>query len=120
MRGTPTTVSALTLDSFCVSAGVNRVDVLKIDTEGHDLEVLQGAHRLLCERRIRFVYFEFNDIQSDAQAQGGALLPIDTLLRRHGLRLVATYSDYIVTDGDLFQVANALYALPASKQKNAL
>jgi FkbM family methyltransferase len=119
MRGTPKAVSASTLDSFCISAGVNRIDVLKIDTEGHDIDVLQGAERLLSEHRIRFVYFEFNDIQADSRAQGGALLPIDTLLRRHGLRFVATYSDYIVTDGDLFQVANALYALPRNEKIGA-
>jgi FkbM family methyltransferase len=37
-----------------------RVDFLKIDTEGHELSVLQGARRALAERRIGAIQFEFN------------------------------------------------------------
>jgi FkbM family methyltransferase len=36
------------------------LDIVKIDTEGYDLKVLQGARRLLTEKRIRFVQFEYN------------------------------------------------------------
>ena len=36
------------------------VDVLKIDVEGADTWVLQGAEKLLKERRIRQIYYEQN------------------------------------------------------------
>ena len=61
---------------------------------------------------ISFVYFEFNDIQLTKNSVGGALGPIDEFLRCHQYRFIASYNDYIVTDGDLFAVSNALYALP--------
>jgi len=51
-------VHATTLDEFCRERGIERVDLLKIDTEGSDLSVLQGAQRLLSERAVRFVHVE--------------------------------------------------------------
>lgn len=61
---------------------------------------------------ISFVYFEFKDIQSDKNSAGGALTPIDELLRSYSYRFIASYNDFVVTEGDLFAVSNALYALP--------
>jgi FkbM family methyltransferase len=40
-------VEAWTIDGFCAEHGIAAVDYLKIDTEGHDLEVLRGAERML-------------------------------------------------------------------------
>jgi FkbM family methyltransferase len=36
-----------TIDNFCLTISVGHIDFLKIDTEGHDLEVLRGAVRML-------------------------------------------------------------------------
>lgn len=38
-----------------------RIDLLKIDTEGHDLEVLRGARNLLASSKIGVVQFEFGE-----------------------------------------------------------
>jgi FkbM family methyltransferase len=108
----PITVKCTTIDLFCVERKIKQVDVLKIDTEGFDLEVLKGADTLLKRGAISFVYFEFNDIQPDENSAGGALAPIDEFLRHYEYRFIASYTDYIVTNGDLFAVSNALYALP--------
>jgi len=50
------TVPVTTLDA--AMEGVERVDVLKIDVEGHELQVLEGARRLLEDGRIRDILFE--------------------------------------------------------------
>ena len=45
VRGTITgevDVSVITLDDYCSELGIARVDLLKIDTQGYDLEVLKG------------------------------------------------------------------------------
>lgn len=42
-------VQVRTIDDF----GLDRIDFLKIDTQGYDLNVLRGASRMLAERRIR-------------------------------------------------------------------
>jgi len=106
------TVKCTTIDLFCAERKIKKIDVLKIDTEGFDLEVLKGADAMLKQGIISFVYFEFNDIQPDENSAGGALDPIDAFLRRYQYRFIASYNDYIVTKGDLFAVSNALYALP--------
>lgn len=57
-QGRRETVQALTLDGYCSANGPETIDFLKIDTEGHDLEVLKGADRLLSERKIGAVQVE--------------------------------------------------------------
>jgi FkbM family methyltransferase len=52
-------VPCTTLDSFTTENGIERIALLKIDTEGFDLSVLKGAARLLSEQRIDLIQFEF-------------------------------------------------------------
>jgi hypothetical protein len=107
-------VHCTTLDSYCNQQRIERIDVLKIDTEGYDLYVLRGSTQMLAKGAIRFVYVEFNDLNSWGGTTGGALLPIDELLRGYGFRFIASYNDYVVTEGELFLVSNALFAAPPS------
>lgn len=53
-------VRLATLDGFMRENGIERVDILKIDTEGFDLNVLRGAERALTEGRVDLVQFEYN------------------------------------------------------------
>lgn len=48
-----------TLDHYCGQRNILEIDLLKLDVEGHELEVLQGASRMFDEQRIRIVMFEF-------------------------------------------------------------
>jgi len=45
-----------TLDNYCEENGIKEIDLLKIDTEGHDLKVLLGASRML--PHIKYIQFE--------------------------------------------------------------
>jgi FkbM family methyltransferase len=98
-----------TLDSICTRLEIEHIDVLKIDTEGHDLAVLQGAQRMLSQHRIRFIYVEFNTLGPKAGTTGGALMPISTMLEPLGFRFIASYAEYMITTGDLFVTSNALF-----------
>ena len=100
-----TGVQCTTLDAYCAQSKIKRIDVLKIDTEGFDFKVLQGSSVMLQKHAIKFVYFEFNDLQPREGRFGGASMPIDAFLRRHGYRFVASYNDYIATDGEMFSVS---------------
>jgi FkbM family methyltransferase len=51
-----------TVDEYCVQRGIERIDFLKIDVEGFELKVLQGAKRMLDERRVDVIQFEFNEM----------------------------------------------------------
>lgn len=49
-----------TIDSVLAAQGVDHVDVMKIDTEGNDLNVLKGASQTLQNARIGAIQFEYN------------------------------------------------------------
>ena len=44
-----------------MSNKIYNIDVLKIDTEGNDLNVLKGAKKLLSENKIKVIYTEISD-----------------------------------------------------------
>jgi FkbM family methyltransferase len=48
-----------TLDDFCEEKGISHIDLLKIDTEGGELDVLKGAKTMLERDAIDIVQFEF-------------------------------------------------------------
>lgn len=56
-----------TIDDFCSENNIERIGFLKIDVEGHELAVLKGAKRMLSERRIRFIQFEFGGTNIDSR-----------------------------------------------------
>ena len=52
-------VQATTIDEFMAAEKIARIQLLKIDTEGFDLAVLQGARAALASRAIEAIQFEF-------------------------------------------------------------
>jgi hypothetical protein len=72
--------------------GAERLDLLKIDVEGHEPDVLRGAERLLANGAVRDIVFEDHDEYPSAatsivEAAGYELISLDNDLR--GLLLVA-------------------------------
>ncbi len=53
-------VECTTLDRYAATRGIERVDLLKIDTEGNDCNVLAGAKGLLGGARVAYLQFEYN------------------------------------------------------------
>ncbi|WP_420468418.1 FkbM family methyltransferase [Panacagrimonas sp.] len=45
-------------EAYCERHGIEQIDFLKIDAEGHDMEVLRGFLKLLRQHRIAFVQVE--------------------------------------------------------------
>jgi FkbM family methyltransferase len=60
MHTTGEDVATTTLDAYAQQASLSRIDLLKIDTEGHDLTVLKGAADLLRGGCIAVIQFEYN------------------------------------------------------------
>lgn len=58
-RSQTISVDMVSLDGFCASNDVD-VDFIKIDVEGFELEVLNGAKELIARRPPALVQFEFN------------------------------------------------------------
>ncbi len=56
-----------TLDSFCRDNQVATIDFLKLDTEGHELNVLRGAEGLMNAGAIGSIQFEFGGCNIDSR-----------------------------------------------------
>ena len=52
------TVNTITLSDFSSKEKIGRIDLLKVDTEGHELEVLKGAITLLKHQQIELIQIE--------------------------------------------------------------
>lgn len=59
-NGSAYTVALSTGDLYCEENEIRKIDLLKIDVEGHELAVLRGFGRMLSEGRINAIQFEFN------------------------------------------------------------
>ncbi len=81
---TETEVECRPLDAVLADQGLDRVDALKIDVEGHEPAVVEGAARALAEGRIGWVLCEFHDgLLHQAGSSSSALLD---LFAQHGYR----------------------------------
>ena len=54
------TVPVVTLDTYCEKNDITEIDLIKIDTEGYEAEVFEGATKTFAQVRPRFVQIEFN------------------------------------------------------------
>ena len=66
--GTLETITLATADAFCDQRGVERISLMKMDVEGHELSVLRGATSLLTNGRIDMIQFEYTWRWIDARA----------------------------------------------------
>jgi FkbM family methyltransferase len=81
-----------TVDDYCARLGIDRIDVLKSDTEGYDLEVLRGASALLASQRIGYVYVEVTFLRGNPQ--NSLFGPILEWLERHDYRFLGLYETF--------------------------
>lgn len=113
-RGTPNTVTLTTLDKLISDLGWPAVDFLKIDTEGYDLFVMQGAKEAIAQQRIGVLQFEYNEQWRFA---GSTLAAASRLLREAGytlrmLRHDGLYEFDYATYGDYFGFSNFVAISP--------
>jgi FkbM family methyltransferase len=68
-------VPVTTLEALAADYGLERIHLLKIDTEGHELYVMRGGRRLFEEGRIDVVHFEFNEMNIISRTFARDFLP---------------------------------------------
>jgi FkbM family methyltransferase len=102
-----TQIAITTLEDYCTAHAVEQIDLLKIDTQGYELEVLRGAGRMLGVGAISLIYME---ITFSEMYEG--LPSLDTLYRflvDSGFRLVAFY-DFRMQGNRTASWCDALFA----------
>jgi len=65
--GATEVVALETIDGFRREHRIERVDFVKIDTEGHEVDVLEGAGESLREGALRIVQFEYGGTYIDSR-----------------------------------------------------
>jgi FkbM family methyltransferase len=60
-------VPVKTIDGFCAEQGINSIDFLKLDVEGHEMAVLSGARGVLESGAVDFIQFEFGGCNIDSR-----------------------------------------------------
>jgi FkbM family methyltransferase len=109
-------VKVTTLDSYCQTAGIASIDFLKIDTEGHDLEVLRGSRRMLSEGRAAFVQCECG--MNPENRFHCSFEETKALLERYGYRAFGFYEqiDEMFTQMPNLRRANVVFISPAASR----
>ncbi len=60
-------VSIDTLDDYCRANNIKDIDLLKLDVEGHELDVLEGSRETLKRKMIKMISFEFGGCNIDTR-----------------------------------------------------
>jgi FkbM family methyltransferase len=98
-------VVVTTLDLYAREQGLERIDILKIDTEGHDLEVLRGATATLTTVTALQVEVSMN-------AGNTKHVHIETMLRElelHGFRIFGVYEQWMQQGTRYLRRANCVF-----------
>jgi FkbM family methyltransferase len=102
-------VETQTLDGFCVAEGIAAIDILKLDVQGAELRVLQGARQLLAAGRIQAVYLEI--IVTPTYLGQSPPAELLATLQAAGLKLIDVYD--LNRHGPILLQFDALFARPA-------
>jgi len=61
------TVKLDTLEQYCTERNIQEIDFLKVDVEGHELEVFKGGKSLFIDDRVKMIQFEYGGCNIDSK-----------------------------------------------------
>lgn len=79
-------------DQYCQEKGISRIELLKIDVEGHEPSVLRGFEKLLGEGSIDAVQFEYGFVNAHV---GFLLKDFHELFARFDMRVGKIYPNHV-------------------------
>ena len=93
LQGYEINVFTQALDVFCAEHHVDHIHFLKIDSEGAECDILQGARGLLQAQKIDFIQFEYGHTYTDSNR---TLKEVYDYLTQFGYILFKVHRDGIV------------------------
>jgi len=82
-------VDTTTIDSFLAEQGIESADLVKIDTQGFDLEVIKGALQAMKQGRIKLILTELNMI--NLYKGQNSFIEILSILDQYNFQLIDLY-----------------------------
>ncbi|MEX1120802.1 MAG: FkbM family methyltransferase [Balneolales bacterium] len=64
-------IPAITLDDYCRENNIARIDLIKIDVEGHEYKVVTGMESLLSSKSVGSLFIEINDANLKQSGSSG-------------------------------------------------
>jgi FkbM family methyltransferase len=75
-------VQVISLDAYAAAWNIDQIDILKVDVEGYEARVLEGAASLLTTRKIAFIVCELDEML--LRRSGATRNAVVALLARYG------------------------------------
>jgi len=80
-----------TIDNVCAKRRIQQINLLKIDTEGYEMNVLKGAQHMFAEKRIEFILAECDFVDRTSEPHGD-FMEIFRYVAARGFRIVSFYT----------------------------
>ena len=90
-------IELVRLDDYCARFPCDRIDVMKIDVEGHELDVLKGGLQFISSR-VDFIIIEVS-LMRDQSWENQAIFEIFAILKTAGFRLLNIMDLHRTGDG---------------------
>jgi FkbM family methyltransferase len=97
-------VQTITMDNFCKKKNINKVELLKIDTEGHEFHVLKGAKKILNTTKIIQI-----EIMDNKKLFKKKFVKINNFLKKYNFKLLKTKKIWSVSILSNITAMDALY-----------
>jgi FkbM family methyltransferase len=98
-----------TVDSFCEHNKIDRIDLLKVDTEGFDLNVLEGAISMLSSRKVKFVLIEVTFDKENTRNSSFNL--VNDFLGAHSYKVLGFFNQSVFEKSNKLSYCDALFCL---------
>lgn len=96
-----------TIDNFCLKHAISEIDLLKIDVEGHELEVIKGATGMISQGKISAIIAEVA-LHSN-NSRNSSLTSLIEVLERLDFIFVDLYDNSFIQLAKKSHYANALF-----------
>ena len=77
-----------TIDKYVNENNINIIDLLKIDTEGHELEVLMGSQKTIKENKVKYILIE---LHSSKMYKNYSKIKIEQFLKNNNFILMKSF-----------------------------
>lgn len=108
-------ITITTVDEFVHRHNIEHIDILKTDTEGFDLHVVQGAKDFISRKGIHSIISEVSISPDDTEHT--QFHDMDHILKSSGYELYSFYDFSHIPENGRLNFFNALWKLPSSLDK---